>query len=98
MSVLSRSIQKLEELNVGIVGNVENLGEDMKSLTQQCNGNGNAAPSEDNNNPQSVTVEQTRTPGGGVLSSTPQRAVGGRVVPPPEESPVVNQRYWGTVQ
>lgn len=85
--MLSRSIQKLEELNVGM----ENLGE-VKSLTQQCNGNGNTPPSEHNDNPQSVTPEQTRTQGGGVLSSTPQCTVGGRVVPPPEESPVVNQR------
>ncbi|XP_011614739.1 WD repeat-containing protein 47 [Takifugu rubripes] len=82
---LNRSIQKLEELNVGM----ENLGE-VKSLTQQCNGNGNTPP-EHNNDLQSVTPEQTQTQGGGVLSSTPQRTVGGRVVPPPEESPVVNQ-------
>lgn len=92
MSVLSRSIQKLEELNVGM----ENIGEEVKSLAQQCNGTGNTPPSEDNNNPQSVTPEPTRTEGGGMLSSTPQRTVGGRAVPPPEESPVVNQRYWGT--
>lgn len=93
--MLSRSIQKLEELNVGM----ENIGEEVKSLAQQCNGNGSAPPSEDNDNPQSVTPEATRTPGGGgVLSSTPQRTVGGRAVPPPEESPVVNQRYcWNQV-
>lgn len=75
---------------------MENIGEEVKSLAQQCNGNGNTAPSEDNNNPQSVTPEATRTQGGGVLSSTPQRTVGGRAVPPPEESPVVSQRYCGT--
>uniref|UniRef100_A0A3Q4HUT1 WD repeat domain 47a n=1 Tax=Neolamprologus brichardi TaxID=32507 RepID=A0A3Q4HUT1_NEOBR len=81
----NKSIQKLEELNVGM----ENLGEEVKSLTQQCNGNGNTPASEDNNNPPSVTPEQSRTRGGGVLSSTPQRTVGGRPVPPPNESPVV---------
>lgn len=86
--VLLRSIQKLEELNVGM----ENLGE-VKSLTQQCNGNGSTSPSADNNNPPSGTPEHTQNRGGGVLSSTPQRTVGGRVVPPPEESPVVMQRY-----
>lgn len=75
---------------------MENIGEEVKSLAQQCNGNGNTPPSEDNNNPQSVTPEPTRTQGGGVLSSTPQRAVGGRAVPPPEESPVVNQGYCGS--
>ncbi|XP_068196754.1 WD repeat-containing protein 47 [Antennarius striatus] len=86
---LNRSIQKLEELNVGM----ENLGEEVKTLTQQCNGNGNenATASENNNNPPSVTPEQTRTQGGGVLSSTPQRTVGGHTVLPPDESPVVSQ-------
>lgn len=90
MNELPRSIQKLEELNVGM----ENVEEEVKSLAQQCNGNGNMPASEDNNNPPSVTPEQSRTPGGGVLSSTPQRSVGGRPVPPPNESPVVSQR-WG---
>ncbi|XP_023124661.2 WD repeat-containing protein 47 isoform X1 [Amphiprion ocellaris] len=84
---LNRSIQKLEELNVGM----ENLGEEVKSLAQQCNGNGNTPASEDNNNPPSVTPEQSRTRGGGLLSSTPQHTVGGRAVPPPNESPVVSQ-------
>uniref|UniRef100_A0A3Q3M006 WD repeat domain 47a n=1 Tax=Mastacembelus armatus TaxID=205130 RepID=A0A3Q3M006_9TELE len=85
---LNRSIQKLEELNVGM----ENLGEEVKSLAQQCNGNANTPASEDNNNPPpSVTPEQSGTRGGGVLSSTPQRTVGGRAVPPPNESPVVSQ-------
>nr|XP_019954995.1 PREDICTED: WD repeat-containing protein 47 [Paralichthys olivaceus]XP_019955003.1 PREDICTED: WD repeat-containing protein 47 [Paralichthys olivaceus]XP_019955011.1 PREDICTED: WD repeat-containing protein 47 [Paralichthys olivaceus] len=85
---LNRSIQKLEELNVGM----ENLGEEVKSLAVQCNGNGNTPASEDNNNPPSVTPEQSLTPqGGGVLSSTPQRPVGGRPVAPPNESPVVSQ-------
>uniref|UniRef100_A0A8C6VXZ5 WD repeat domain 47 n=1 Tax=Nothobranchius furzeri TaxID=105023 RepID=A0A8C6VXZ5_NOTFU len=78
---LNRSIQKLEELNVGM----ESLGEEVKSLTQQCNGNGNTPTFEDNNNPPSATPEQSR--GGGVSSSTPQRSVGGQVVPPPNESP-----------
>ncbi|KAM9719875.1 WD repeat-containing protein 47 [Menidia menidia] len=84
---LNRSIQKLEELNVGM----EDLGEEVKSLAQQCNGNGNTPPSEDNNNPPAVTPEHSQARGGGVLSSTPQRSVGGRSVPPPDESPVVSQ-------
>uniref|UniRef100_A0A672FRT2 CTLH domain-containing protein n=1 Tax=Salarias fasciatus TaxID=181472 RepID=A0A672FRT2_SALFA len=71
---LNRSIQKLEELNVGM----ENLGEEVKSLAQQCNGNPPA--SEDNNNPPSVTPEQNRTQGGGLVCSTPQRTAGGRAV------------------
>ncbi|XP_067330167.1 WD repeat-containing protein 47 isoform X2 [Channa argus] len=84
---LNRSIQKLEELNVGM----ENLDEEVKSLAQQCNGNKNAPAPEDNNNPPSVTLEQSHARGGGVLSSTPQRTVGGQAVPPPNESPVVSQ-------
>lgn len=84
---LLRSIQKLEELNVGM----EDLGEEVKSLTQQCNGN--TPTSEDNKEPPSVTPEQTR--GGGVLSSTPQRAAAGRPVQPPNESPVLSQRCCG---
>ncbi|XP_073347279.1 WD repeat-containing protein 47 isoform X2 [Pagrus major] len=94
---LNRSIQKLEELNVGM----ENLGEEVKSLTQQCNGNGNEPATEDNNNPPSVIPEQSRNQGGGVLSSTPQRTVGGRIVPPPDESPVVTpsgQKQKGSEQ
>lgn len=91
--VFLRSIQKLEELNVGM----ENIGEEVKSLAQQCNGNGNTPAAEDNNNPPSVTPEQSRGRGGGVpSSSTPQRTVGGRPVPPPDESPVVSQRYCMT--
>lgn len=85
MWLLCRSIQKLEELNVGM----ENLGEEVKSLTQQCNGNTPA--SEENNNPPSVTPEQNRSRGGGVVSSTPHRGEGGRTVPPPNESPVVSR-------
>lgn len=84
-----RSIQKLEELNVGM----DNLGEEVKSLTQQYNGNGNTPAPENNNNPPSDTPELNRVGGGGVLSSTPQRPVGGRPVPLPDESPVVSQRY-----
>lgn len=84
---LNRSIQKLEELNVGM----DNLGEEVKSLTQQYNGNGNTPAPENNNNPPSDTPELNRVGGGGVLSSTPQRPVGGRPVPLPDESPVVSQ-------
>uniref|UniRef100_A0A674AB57 WD repeat domain 47 n=1 Tax=Salmo trutta TaxID=8032 RepID=A0A674AB57_SALTR len=65
---LNRSIQKLEELNVGM----ESLGEEVQSLSQQCNGTGSTP--ENNNN--------------GVVSSTPQRTAGGQEVPPPNESPV----------
>uniref|UniRef100_A0A8C8C480 CTLH domain-containing protein n=1 Tax=Oncorhynchus tshawytscha TaxID=74940 RepID=A0A8C8C480_ONCTS len=92
---LNRSIQKLEELNVGM----ESLEEDVQSLAQQCNGTG---PSPENNNigdpvgltpdPAVIlTPEQGQPHGGGVVSSTPQRTAAGRGVHPPNESPVVCQ-------
>uniref|UniRef100_A0A3B1IGP4 WD repeat domain 47b n=1 Tax=Astyanax mexicanus TaxID=7994 RepID=A0A3B1IGP4_ASTMX len=76
---LSRSIQKLEELNVGM----EDLGEDVQALAQQCNG-------------MPVKAECTDTPetagtgkeDGGITSSTPQRG-GGRDMPSLDESPVL---------
>uniref|UniRef100_A0A8C1WBY7 WD repeat domain 47b n=1 Tax=Cyprinus carpio TaxID=7962 RepID=A0A8C1WBY7_CYPCA len=75
---LNRSIQKLEELNVGM----EDLGEDVQALAQQCNGT--AA---------SGAGKQTPEPGSGlnktaVISSTPQKG-GGRGVPSLDESPVL---------
>ncbi|KAM9790784.1 WD repeat-containing protein 47 [Syngnathus typhle] len=82
---LNRSIQKLEELNVGM----ENLGDEVKSLAEQCNGN--APDSECNNNPPSVSPEHNRSRGGGALSSTPQHVAGGHLVSPPNESPVIQQ-------
>ncbi|XP_029929529.1 WD repeat-containing protein 47 [Myripristis murdjan] len=84
---LNRSIQKLEELNVGM----ENLGEEVQSLAQQCNVNGNTSVLENNNDPSTLTPEQNRSQGGEVRSSTPQHTVGGRAVPPPSESPVISQ-------
>uniref|UniRef100_A0A667X1B5 WD repeat domain 47 n=1 Tax=Myripristis murdjan TaxID=586833 RepID=A0A667X1B5_9TELE len=86
---LNRSIQKLEELNVGM----ENLGEEVQSLAQQCNVNGNTSVLENNNDPSTLTPEQNRSQGGEVRSSTPQHTVGGRAVPPPSESPVISQRW-----
>uniref|UniRef100_A0A673YVS6 WD repeat domain 47 n=1 Tax=Salmo trutta TaxID=8032 RepID=A0A673YVS6_SALTR len=81
---LNRSIQKLEELNVGM----ESLEEDVQSLAQQCNGTG---PSPENNNigdpvgltpdpAVTLTPEQGQPHGGGVVSSTPQRTAAGRAL------------------
>ncbi|XP_030629317.1 WD repeat-containing protein 47 [Chanos chanos] len=73
---LNRSIQKLEELNVGM----EDLGEEVQALAQQCNGgleNGRVA---------GAPPGGTDSP---VVSSTPQRTTGGKEVPPPNESPVL---------
>ncbi|XP_023662323.1 WD repeat-containing protein 47 [Paramormyrops kingsleyae] len=77
---LNRSIQKLEELNVGM----DSLGEDVQSLTQQCNGNVEGSPS--SGDPEPAEPEQDHA-GAGVVSSTPQRA-GGRRIPTIDESPV----------
>uniref|UniRef100_A0A8C7HVK5 WD repeat domain 47 n=1 Tax=Oncorhynchus kisutch TaxID=8019 RepID=A0A8C7HVK5_ONCKI len=79
---LNRSIQKLEELNLGM----ESLGEEVQSLSQQCNG---LTPDPTG----TLTPEQGRPQGGGVVSSTPQRTAGGREVPPPNESPVGLNTY-----
>ncbi|CAL8324018.1 unnamed protein product [Arctogadus glacialis] len=81
---LNRSIQKLEELNVGM----ESLGEEVQSLAQQCNG---AAPAMEDSVDLSAPPGPEQGPpsgGGGVRSSTPQRAAGGHAIPPPNESPV----------
>ncbi|KAL0160040.1 hypothetical protein M9458_043765, partial [Cirrhinus mrigala] len=64
------SIQKLEELNVGM----EDLGEDVQALAQQCNGTpvsgaGKQTPD--------TGPSRNKTP---VISSTPQKG-GGRGVP-----------------
>uniref|UniRef100_A0A674A7V0 WD repeat domain 47 n=1 Tax=Salmo trutta TaxID=8032 RepID=A0A674A7V0_SALTR len=88
---LNRSIQKLEELNVGM----ESLGEEVQSLSQQCNGTGSTPENNNNGDPAgltpdptvTLTPEQGRPQGGGVVSSTPQRTAGGQEVPPPNESP-----------
>lgn len=80
---LCRSIQKLEELNVGM----EDLGEDVQALAQQCNGTSASGSS-----------KQTPETGPGriktaVISSTPHKG-GGRGIPSLDESPVlVNQRF-----
>uniref|UniRef100_A0A8C5AI04 WD repeat domain 47a n=1 Tax=Gadus morhua TaxID=8049 RepID=A0A8C5AI04_GADMO len=81
---LNRSIQKLEELNVGM----ESLGEEVQSLAQQCNG---ATPAMEDSVDLSAPPGPEQGPpsgGGGVRSSTPQRAAGGHAIPPPNESPV----------
>uniref|UniRef100_A0AAZ3RVT7 CTLH domain-containing protein n=1 Tax=Oncorhynchus tshawytscha TaxID=74940 RepID=A0AAZ3RVT7_ONCTS len=73
---LNRSIQKLEELNLGM----ESLGEEVQSLSQQCNGTGPTPENNNNGDPAgltpdptvTLTPEQGRPQGGGVVSSTPQ--------------------------
>uniref|UniRef100_A0A6Q2Y1I2 CTLH domain-containing protein n=1 Tax=Esox lucius TaxID=8010 RepID=A0A6Q2Y1I2_ESOLU len=78
---LNRSIQKLEELNVGM----ESLGDEVQSLAQQCNGTGPTL--EKSHVDPAMTPEQGHHQGGGVTSSTPQRGGAGRGAPALNESP-----------
>lgn len=82
-----RSIQRLEELNVGM----DDLGEEVQALSQQCNGGSN-------NNSEAIDASatpQTQEGVGGasdVVTSTPQRSAGQAAFPPPSPSPVLPQR------
>lgn len=83
MGLLYRSIQKLEELNVGM----EDLGEDVQALAQQCNGTPAKAGSK--HTPETVSLGRGKVT---ITSSTPE--IGGRRnMPSLDESPVlVSQR------
>uniref|UniRef100_A0A3B1JZ10 WD repeat domain 47 n=1 Tax=Astyanax mexicanus TaxID=7994 RepID=A0A3B1JZ10_ASTMX len=80
---LNRSIQKLEELNVGM----DDLGEEVQALSLQCNGGGGET--------RKTAGEDADPPkpneGTAVTSSTPQRPGAGAAVQPPAESPVLSQ-------
>uniref|UniRef100_A0A8C4SN07 WD repeat domain 47 n=2 Tax=Erpetoichthys calabaricus TaxID=27687 RepID=A0A8C4SN07_ERPCA len=82
---LNRSIQKLEELNVGM----DNLGGEVQSLSQQCNGKiANCNPATGtgtgfNTSPESAHQRESQT----ASTSTPQKA-GTRGIPSLDESPV----------
>lgn len=77
-----RSIQKLEELNVGM----EDLGENVQALAQQCNGSQSDA--QHVHTPESDVTGKNKT---AVTSSTPQRG-GIRGMPSLDESPVMVSR------
>uniref|UniRef100_A0A671PAZ7 CTLH domain-containing protein n=1 Tax=Sinocyclocheilus anshuiensis TaxID=1608454 RepID=A0A671PAZ7_9TELE len=83
---LTRSIQRLEELNVGM----DDLGEEVQALSQQCNGGSN-----DNSVARDASATpQTQEECGGasdVVTSTPQRSVGQAACLPPSQSPVLSQ-------
>lgn len=80
-----RSIQKLEELNVGM----DDLGEDVQALTQQCNGQAE-------NGSTSAPSDTSLSQGDVVVCSTPQQSGTGtgtgRGAPPISESPVHSPR------
>lgn len=80
-----RSIQKLEELNVGM----DDLGEDVQALTQQCNGQ-----EENGNGSISAPSDTSSSQGDVVVCSTPQKTGTGvgRGAPPVSQSPVRSPR------
>lgn len=80
-----RSIQKLEELNVGM----DDLGEEVQALSLQCNGRGGVEAGVTSGGATDTTLHQD---GAGLSSSTPQRNSGQAPVPPPTESPVLPSR------
>ncbi|XP_061201982.1 WD repeat-containing protein 47 isoform X1 [Neopsephotus bourkii] len=83
---LNRSIQKLGELNIGM----DNLGNDVQTLSQQCNGSkGNASAHPANNFTTPPSDGSPRTTGSqNVSTSTPRKCGAANQIPFPEESPV----------
>ncbi|XP_010004979.1 PREDICTED: WD repeat-containing protein 47 isoform X3 [Chaetura pelagica] len=84
---LNRSIQKLGELNIGM----DSLGNDVQTLSQQCNGNkGNASTNPASNfaSAPSDASQRTATESQNVNTSTPRKRGSANQIPFPEESPV----------
>lgn len=77
-----RSIQKLEELNVGM----DDLGEEVQALSLQCNGGSGEEAGITSGGATDTVLHQD---GAGLSSSTPQRNSGQAAGPPPSESPVL---------
>ncbi|KFR10909.1 WD repeat-containing protein 47 [Opisthocomus hoazin] len=84
---LNRSIQKLGELNIGM----DSLGNDVQTLSQQCNGSkGNASTNSASNftSPLSDASQRMTTDTQNVNTSTPRKCASANQIPFPEESPV----------
>ncbi|XP_071420776.1 WD repeat-containing protein 47 isoform X1 [Pithys albifrons albifrons] len=84
---LNRSIQKLGELNMGM----DNLGNDVQALSQQCNGSkGNTStnPASNFTSPPPDGGQRITTDSHGVNTSTPRKCGSANQIPFPEESPV----------
>ncbi|XP_009322507.1 PREDICTED: WD repeat-containing protein 47, partial [Pygoscelis adeliae] len=84
---LNRSIQKLGELNIGM----DSLGNDVQTLSQQCNGSkGNASTNAASNfiSPPSDASQRVTTDSQNVNTSTPRKRGSANQIPFPEESPV----------
>ncbi|XP_010214502.1 PREDICTED: WD repeat-containing protein 47 isoform X2 [Tinamus guttatus] len=88
---LNRSIQKLGELNIGM----DNLGNDVQTLSQQCNGSKGNVPTNPASNLTSSPLDASQritADGQNVNTSTPRKRGSANQIPFPEESPVqVNQ-------
>ncbi|MBN3324479.1 WDR47 protein, partial [Atractosteus spatula] len=83
---LNRSIQKLEELNVGM----DNLGGEVQALSQQCNGTAACSPAPGSS--LALTAERGQQKDiARISSSTPQKA-GAKGMPSLDESPVLVTR------
>lgn len=82
--LLTRSIQKLGELNIGM----DSLGNDVQTLSQQCNGSKGNASTSLASNVTSDAAQRMPTDGQSVSTSTPRKHGSANQIPFPEESPV----------
>ncbi|NXU19877.1 WDR47 protein, partial [Pardalotus punctatus] len=84
---LGESIQKLGELNMGM----DNLGNDVQTLSQQCNGSKGIASTNPASNFTSVPSDGSQritTDSPNLNTSTPRKCGSANQIPFPEESPV----------
>ncbi|KAM6398219.1 WD repeat-containing protein 47 isoform 3-T3 [Pluvialis apricaria] len=88
---LNRSIQKLGELNIGM----DSLGNDVQTLSQQCNGskgNASASPASNFTSAPSDASQRVTTDSQNVNTSTPRKRGSANQIPFPEESPVLGNQ------
>ncbi|NXE12444.1 WDR47 protein, partial [Lophotis ruficrista] len=84
---LNRSIQKLGELNIGM----DSLGNDVQTLSQQCNGSKGSASTNAASNFSSLPSDPSQRiapDSQNVSTSTPRKRGSANQIPFPEESPV----------
>ncbi|NXS11222.1 WDR47 protein, partial [Neodrepanis coruscans] len=84
---LGKSIQKLGELNMGM----DSLGNDVQTLSQQCNGskgNTSAHPANNFTSSPSEGSQRVTSDSQSVNTSTPRKCGSANQIPFPEESPV----------
>ncbi|XP_056353801.1 WD repeat-containing protein 47 isoform X2 [Oenanthe melanoleuca] len=84
---LNRSIQKLGELNMGM----DSLGNDVQTLSQQCNGSKGIVsthPASNFTSAPSDGIQRITTDSPSLNTSTPRKCGSANQIPFPEESPV----------